>query len=268
MAYGKIIPAIFNKRRLSPSFYFYLIEIDYRIFEYYTIKEVKSMDYKIGNQVSTIVRNYRVSDDTSLENHAPYTVLGAKECKISFKDQTTSASHLNRVDLFFNNRIVNEVQLFSVPLTEKVLSMCFQEEESLPCAEYEESTIRNNKLILKKRKNAYYNIYVYGLDNTLIYSSAESSSPVLNIEHDDVAVFVFYEYLDNAFVLNKPENHYVTIDMITLGNNDDQTAKMRMHFEKCGYVVNNDLSFNKTGDTVNLTFKVIATEKDYIIFED
>lgn len=226
------------------------------------------MEYKIGNKVNAIIRSYRPSGDSSLESHAPYTQFSAVRGKVSFSNYTRDADHRgNRVELRYNNNIVDNVTLYDVPVTEKVLAMCFQEATNVLYTVSEENTIRYNKIILKKSADHYYNIYVYK-DGELLTSIEESTSRVLNIDEDDAEVLVFYELKkESAFILNKPNNCYVTLDLTSDGNNDDTTSRVYMHFEKCAYLIDNELNFNYEGNTVTLTFKVLNTEQDYIIFE-
>lgn len=79
---------------------------------------------------------------------------------------------------------------------------------------------------------------------------------------------VCYQYdSDKGYSLNKPENHYFTLDLLITGNKEDNATNMTIHINKCGLKIDKNMYFNQRSNAIDLIFTVIDTGDDYITLE-
>lgn len=85
---------------------------------------------------------------------------------------------------------------------------------------------------------------------------------------------VFYSYPGKGYALNRNQNIYLTLDLEVEGNkgdtqnNTDSLYTYFLHLEKCSLSVDKNLYFTGNVNTVDLNFKILHSDEDYITISE
>lgn len=224
---------------------------------------------KIGNKVKGIIRSYTAGKIGNIEmqyGNQPYTVLNDIEAYLNFADQDTSAKHLDNTDLVFNHDTLKEIQLNNVLLTDRILELIYKINEDRLCS-CQENYISDaaGMIYFNFPTDEVYQLFIYDNEGMLEKAEGTYSQLSMQVEKPDTEYSVYYSFLGSkSFILSKPENFYVTIDLEIVGNEDDNTQDMFIHIEKCCLKINKNMRFTNNNNTIDLIARVITTNKDFI----
>lgn len=225
--------------------------------------------FTIGNSVDGIIRSYcagKIGTTTMKYANQPYTTFSGAEASIRFKD-ISKESRVNYNITSFNHSSVSEIQIKSIPLTEKVLNLIYARENEALC--YKTINCLSNdscKVFLPQEDK--YQIFIYGEDGELESAYGFSNESSLSVEQPNSEYLVIYSYpTSQAFKFSQNENFYITLDLKVKGNVsnslDERTQDMFMHFDKCAVKVDREMLFSGQSNTIDLTF-VVLDEQNYI----
>lgn len=224
--------------------------------------------YKIGNKITGIIRSYYAGTLGKMEmvyDNQPYTILRDISATATFSEQTVSERvGVNNV-LGYNIDSLKEIKLNNVLLTGKILDLIYQENEDKLFSKQENYTSDENGIIYLNTTDTIYQVFVYDSDGNLeqAYGTYEDTTITVNNTESDYSIY--YSYIgEESYLLDKPENQYIKLDLIIVGNEDDSTQDMCLHVDKAIIRVDKNIYFNNTTNTVDLTIVVISTGLDYL----
>lgn len=230
--------------------------------------------YKIGNNVKAILRFYTASKIGAIQaeyDNQPYTVLNNIEAQISFTNITSDAQTTLR-ELSYNTDSVTSVTLNNVELTNKILNLICSNSEQKLC-----STMQNynaddeGNIYLLLPSDEIYQVFVYNNDGELEQAYGSYSDNVLHVEKPSTNYAIFYSFLgSDGYSFNRRANIYLSIDLELTSNENNQSKKAWMHFNKCALTANKNMLFGGNINSVDLTFKVLKEDyqdSDYIAFK-
>ena len=236
--------------------------------------------HKIGNQIDCIIRAYSCDPIGTYQptyDGEPYTIIKGENGLINFTSRNTDMSGAERVAGYAVEKI-NSFSIYNVTLTDKILNLIYSKKEGFSVSYHEKLLSSEDKKLyltkgLGKQKKM---VYVY-------YSDDENAAPVLDqaystLDEDEIEVEVANAYynvvyeviVDNIYSLDKRNNVYVTLDISTTSNEDDETNETHIHIDKAVVQVNKTLYFNSNANAVDLTFLVIKDSENvenYIAWE-
>ena len=234
--------------------------------------------YKIGNQVDCVIRAYNsapIGEYKITYDHEPYTIIKGENGLISFSSDNTDFSSKERNGGYATEKI-DSFSLYNITLTDKILNLIYCKNEGFSITFHE-------KLLSGDDKKIYFSngfgktkkmVFIYYSDDSAAelenaYSTIEDD--YIEVEHENAYYNIVYEVITNStYSLNKRNNVYVSLDISTISNEDDNTSKVWLHIDKAIVRVNKTLYFNKNANAVDLTFSVINddTTTNYIGWED
>lgn len=234
--------------------------------------------YKIGNQVDCVIRacnstpigEYKISYD-----HEPYTIIQGENGIISFSSNNTNFDSKERNGGYATENI-DSFSLYNVILTDKILNLIYCKKEGFSITFHEKVTSGEDKKIFFS--NGFGKIkklvFVYYSDNDAAelenaYSTVDDD--YIEVEHENACYNIVYEVItDSIYSLDKRNNIYVSLDISTVSNENDNTSRTWLHIDKALVKVNKTLYFNNNANAVDLTFLVINdnTTINYIGWED
>ena len=243
-------------------------------------------NYKLGNQVTVIIRSY--SDDTFIGDqyieHAnqPYTIIKSAEANLSFKNITSTAKTTFN-HLAYTHIKPSQLLISNVTINDKILNLIFHKNQT--AAPHLFTKLEN--VTSSQDKKIYFGQLNQTLKNVFIYDSEGKCKyePELNnnsypVDKSEQPYLVCYQYESTtSFSLDQNNNHYYTIDLLLTSNqkefseNDntiknDNTINSTIHLEKCALEINSDMSFAQNSNAVDLKFIVLDNDlENYITLE-
>ena len=243
-------------------------------------------NYKLGNQVTVIIRSY--SDDTFIGNqyveHAnqPYTIIKSAEANLSFKNITSTAKTTFN-HLAYTHIKPSQLSISNVTINDKILNLIFHKNQT--AAPHLFTKIEN--VTSSQDKKIYFGQLNTTLKNVFIYDSEGKCQyePELNnnwykVDNSGAPYLVCYQYESTtSFSLDQNNNHYYTIDLLLTANQkvtsnqkefgeSDNTINSTIHLEKCALEINSDMSFSQNSNAVDLKFVVLDDNlENYITLE-
>jgi len=219
--------------------------------------------YKLGNKVKVIIRSFAAGKMGNTEmayDNQPYTIIDGTSLNLSFDSLDKNARHLDFNVLNYNHDTLTQVDINDVALTEKILQLIYQENET-PLCTTSENYISDGNIIHLNNPGAMYQMFVYDNEGTLEKAFGEYTEDTLEVEKEDSSYLIVYSFIgETSFLLDKPNNFYCTLDAEIEGNINDTTSTMYLHCEKCGLKVDKSMTFQQRGNAVNLSFEVLKGE--------
>lgn len=223
--------------------------------------------HKIGNKINCIIRAHScdpIGTYTPRYDGEPYTIIQGENGMINFTNTNVDMRGVDRGAGYANEKI-NSFSIYNVTLTDKILNLIYSKKEGFSVSYHEKLLSSDDKKLyltkgLGKQKKMVY----------VFYSNDEHSAPVIDqaystldsdeIEVEEANAFynVVYEVItDNIYSLDKRNNVYVTLDISSISNEDDNTNETHIHIDKAVVQVSKALYFNATANAIDLTFLVI-----------
>lgn len=231
------------------------------------------MQYKIGNKANGIIRSYcrgKVGNLVAEYDNQPLCCFKDIDVTVNFNSLTKEGrGHDGVKELSFNKNQVTSVRLDGVPLTNKVFDLIFEQNQIGLCSTSKNYTSDENcKIYLDLPKDTIYQVFVIAENGSLERAFGEYSDVEMTVTNADSPYLVFYSYLgDKSYTFNKPATPYIKLDLEFLGNKNDATVPMFMHFDKCSISSNDNLLLRNNANTIDLTFTIINTKEDYITIQ-
>lgn len=242
-------------------------------------------NYKLGNQVTVIIRSY--SDDTFIGNqyieHAnqPYTIIKSAEANLSFKNITSTAKTTFN-HLAYTHMKPSQLSISNVTINDKILNLIFhknQTEEPHLFTKLENVTsTQDNKIYFGQLNTTLKNVFIYDSEGKCKYEP-ELNNNSYKVDKSEQPYLVCYQYESTtSFSLDQNNNHYYTIDLLLTSNQkefnkkefseNDNTINSTIHLEKCALEINSDMSFAQNSNAVDLKFIVLDDNlENYITLE-
>ena len=222
--------------------------------------------YKLGNSVKAILRAYSPGaiGDVNIEYPMqPYTIINSAEANITFNAKDSNANNGQSL-LNYNVDYVDSVVLSRVALTNKILNLIFTWDDNPLCTK----TVNcksNNEGIIYLPNEMMYQLFIYNESGELESVHDEVNSLNLQVFNSNSSYLLVYITIGKkGFFLNRSTSRYMSLDLEIEGNEENKTNKFWIHFEKCSLSVNKNLYFNGSVNSVDLKFKVIKSDNDYI----
>lgn len=226
--------------------------------------------YKIGNQVIGIIRSCSAGKLGAMSmqfSNQPYTILKDISVTLTFDADNKSSEVSDKTILGFNHDTLNEIRLSNVPLNDKILELIYQENVDEPLYSKRELCDSDNEgHIYLSTNGEIYQVFIYDEEGNLEAAYGTYNGDYLTVNKPNSSYSIYYSFLGTkSFLFDKTPNIYVSLDLITIGNEDDGTQDMMVHINKCLIRADKALYFNRGGaNTIDLTAQVIHTNKDYI----
>lgn len=236
--------------------------------------------HKIGNQIDCIIRAYScepIGDYEPTYDGEPYTIIQGENGIINFSPRNVDATSSDRVAGYATEKI-NSFSIYNVTLTDKILNLIYSKKEGFSVTYHEKIlSSEDNKLYLTKGLGKQKKmVFVFYSDDNNAAPTLENAYSTLDndeiiVDHADAYYNVVYEVItDNIYSLDKRNNVYVTLDISTISNDDDNTTETHIHIDKAVVQVNKTLYFNSNANAIDLTFLVIKDSdsvENYIAWE-
>ncbi len=228
------------------------------------------MQYKIGNKANGIIRSYCPGNvGNFMAEYANQPLCRMKDVGVSIHFRSldkTATGHQGVTELAYNRNQVDYITITGIPLTTRVLDLIFESNSMGLCnTDKDYMSDENGKIYLDLPKDTIYQVFVLDEDGQLEAAYGEYSEIELSVEKPNSPYLIFYSYeSDKSYIFNKPANSYVKLDLELVGNAEDDTVPMFMHFDKCNISSNDYLSLNNSANTIDLQFRVVNTKEDYI----
>ena len=223
--------------------------------------------YKLGNKVKAILRAHTPGQIGNVEiqySMQPYTILDAVDAQVIFRDNNSSAKSIQTL-VNYNIDFIDSVNLNNVKLTDKIVNLIFSVDNA-PLKTISKNYSSNSEgLIYLPSKTPLYQVFVYNDEGEL--EAAYDSLDVNSIQVSKPLSGYLLVYLQDAekgFSLNRMNSVVLALDLEVVGNENDSTNTMWLHFDKCSLSVNKNLYFNNDINSVDLTFKILKSDNDYI----
>lgn len=224
--------------------------------------------YKIGNKVNGIIRSYcagKLGQMDMMYDNQPYTVLRDISASISFATDDKDSSVANKNLLQYNTDTISEINLNDVVLTEKILDLIYKSNPDKLYSKQETYESDENGNIYLNTTDDIYQVFVYDDEGKLEAAFGEYNGSILHVNKTDSVYSIYYSFLGNkSYLLDKPDNYYIKLDLDIIGNEEDNTQNMCLHIEKAAIKVNKNMYFNNSSNTVDLKFIVIYTGQNYL----
>lgn len=226
--------------------------------------------YKIGNQVSGIIRSFcsgTLGSMTMVYDNQPYTFLKDVSVTLSFDNINRDTDVADKTLLSFNHDTLDEVRISNVKLTDKILALLYQENKDAPLySKREVYTSDEEGKVYLNTTGTLYQVFIYNSDGDLEYAFGELTTNILTLSRSEEDYIIYYSFIgEKSYFFDKTQNIYITLDLDSVGNENDGTQDMSIHIQKGLIKVDKGMYFNRSGsNTVDLTIKVIHTNQDYI----
>ena len=222
--------------------------------------------YKIGNKVKLIIRCFSAGKmgDMDMEyDNQPYTIINGSSLNLSFDsvDKISGKGDLNL--LTFNHDRLSRIDINEVPLTEKILKLVYQTNDT-PLCTVSENLVSDGHTLYLNVPDTIYQVFLYNDEGELEKAYGEYSDPTIEVEKADSSYIMVYSYLgEKSILLDKPNNFYCILDAEIEGNINENTSSMYLHCGKCGVKVNKDMIFRQNSNTVDLSF-IVLDKNNYL----
>ena len=226
--------------------------------------------YKLGNKVKCIIRSVasgKIGEEEMIYDNQPYTVLQNVSASLRFRDVNSDIRSDWR-ELHYNVDNVSEIDIDDVLLTNKILNLIFQKSEVKlcnTCGNFDSD--EQGKIYLPIWDQDLYQVFIYNDESELEKAYGTLTENVITVEKPNSNYIVFYSFVgSDGYNLNRVNNLYLTLDLEITNNEDNETTTTWLHLDKCALKVDKNLMFNNSMNTIDLSFKVIKTNNDYITF--
>lgn len=226
--------------------------------------------YKLGNKVKATLRAYapgKIGNVDIKYNGQPYTIIDAAEVQVNFaetnKDGVVSAGSIFN----FNIDYVDSVDISNVELTDKILNLIFGVDDEPLCSKTMNSNSDDSGIIYLP-EDVMYQVFVFDDEGELESAHELITDGQLSVNKLNSNYFIVYTCDGKkGFSLNRYNNTLLTLDFEVTGNKNDNTSKFWMHLHKCSLGVNKNLHFDGTVNSIDLRFKVLKSDNDYITLQ-
>lgn len=224
--------------------------------------------YKLGNKVNGIIRSYHAGKlgkmDMEYDNQ-PYTILRGISATLNFSSNDKDSTVAEKNVLQYNADTVKEVRLSNVPLTEKILDLIYKDNEEKLYSKQENYISDEEGNIYLNTTDEIYQVFVYDDEGNLEAAYGTFSDSILHVQKTEATYSIYYSYLgETSYLLDKPDNQYIKLDLEILGNEDDNTQDMCLHIDKAAIKVDKSMYFNNNANSIDLTIIVIYTGHNYL----
>lgn len=226
--------------------------------------------YKLGNKINCIIRAYSSGNIGSTEilwDNQPYSILKDVNATIRFSDRSKDSSQGVKNLLSYNISEVDSLNISNVLLTNKILDLLFEDSQEKLCTVTKDIVSTSDKKIyLTSPKDEIYQVFIFNEDGLEQAFGEHNIAEPIMVDNANSSYLAIYSYNGNKAVsFSSPKNLYLTLDLELVGNVNDETSKMWIHLDKCSISANKNLYFNQDINTVDLDFKVLSTDKNYIV---
>lgn len=227
--------------------------------------------YKLGNKITAVLRSFVCGDIGSYYmqyDKQPYTILQSVQANLTFAN-INSNIQTSFTQLAYNNSKISQIQISDVLLTDKILNLIYSKSEVKLFTKTENCIAEDNKIYINCASDKAYQVFIYNTDGELEQALGEHDviKPIY-VKNNKEDYLICYQYAGkNGYSLDKPNNQYFTLDLIIIGNKEDNTSNMTIHIDKCALRVDQNMLFNQRSNTVNLIFTVIDNGENYIALE-
>lgn len=219
--------------------------------------------YKLGNKVKCIIRAFHAGKLGQMDMQydlQPYTELKDVSANISFrsKDMDVAANSINV--LAYHADSINQITLSDCLLTKKILELIYPSSKIKMYAKSENLDSDEKGLIYLpvNAEEIAYQVFAYNIKGELAFAAGEITDGVIKVEPNSNYVVYWYIEGKSAISLDATSTEYVTLDLTTEGNKNDNTQEMNIHLAKCAISVNKAFYLSSGhSNTVSLTFNVI-----------
>ena len=236
--------------------------------------------YKLGNKVKCIIRSFssgKIGDVEMKYGNQPYTVLNDIEAQLSFQSKNRNANAI-QPELNYNLDYADTLRISNVKLTDRILNLIFTQFDFALCHVQENYTATNGKFYLPMNQPEIYQLFIYNEEGQLVKAEGRWDKNEIIIPEDvrkeSSNYLVFYSYPGKGYALNRNQNIYLTLDLEVEGNkgdtqdNIDSPYTYFLHFEKCSLSVDKNLYFTGNVNTIDLNFKILHSDEDYITISE
>lgn len=226
--------------------------------------------YKLGNKINCIIRAYSTgSIGSTLIEYAnqPYSILKDVGATINFTDRNKNSSQGVRNLLAYNISEIDSLNISNVLLTDKILNLLFNNSEEKLCTVTKDVvSTSDGKIYLTAPRDDIYQVFIFNEDGLELALDEHNITEPILVNNTDSSYLVIFSYIGNKAVsFSSPRNLYLTLDLELTGNINDETNKMWIHLDQCAVSANKTLYFNQDINTVDLDFKVLSTDNNYIV---
>lgn len=232
--------------------------------------------YKIGNKINCIVRSVasgKLGRDEMLYANQPYTIIKDIEATIRFSDTSKTAKSHGETKLGYTIDNISELTLSNVSLNERILNLMYDETDDILCHgsvnidvdDY--NTLAFSLWSFVQSHGPLYQVFVYDSNRQLVFAQGvmEKEQDCVVTVSDTGNFLVFYSYQGSmGYKLSRTTNTYVALDIEVEGNESDNTNTYFIHLHKCLLSLDKNMYFHNGINTIDLNFKVIPSEEDYI----
>jgi len=224
--------------------------------------------YKIGNKITGIIRSYcagKLGNAEMQYDNQPYTILRDISATVNFsndtKDNTTGRKNL----LEYNADTIKEVRLNNVLLTEKILNLIYKTNNDKLFSTQEIYESDEKGVIYLNTPETIYQVFIYDDEGNLEDAMGSYQGDTITVLKSESPYSIYYSYIgEKSFLLDKPDNYYIKLDLNIIGNEDNNTQDMCLHIEKGSVKIDKSMYFNNNSNAIDLTIVVIHTGLDYI----
>ena len=225
--------------------------------------------YKLGNKINCIIRSFTsgfIGNQEMTYGNQPYTVLKDVEANLTFEEKNKKANS-TFTNLAYNENVLQEITISNVELNDKILNLIFSENEDKLCSTMQNCLAENNKIYITSPSEEIYQVFIYDVDGNLEAAYGSLSSLEVEVQrNEDYLVFFSYSG-DKSFKLNHTQDMYLTLDLLLLGNANDETNTSFIHINKCSLKVDKNMYFNRSLNAIDLKFIIIDDNESYITLE-
>lgn len=223
--------------------------------------------YKLGNKVKAILRAHTPGQIGSVEiqySMQPYTILDAVDAQVIFKDNNSSAKSIQTL-VNYNIDFVDSVNLNNIKLTDKIINLIFSV-DSKPLKTISKNYQSNsNGVIYLPNNTSLYQVFIYNDEGELEIAYDKIDDNFIQVAKPlSSYLLVYLQDAQKGFSLNRMNNITLALDLEVIGNENNSTNTMWLHFDKCSLSVNKNLYFSNDINSVDLTFKILKSDNDYI----
>lgn len=238
--------------------------------------------YKLGNKVNCIIRSVTAGQLGQMRmeyDNQPYTELKDIGASLSFAIKNSDARDTLSSLLHYNNNSINMVYLSDCPLTQKVLDLVYPRASlnlystAVNVDSYEDGIL----YIPEDPSIVLYQVFVYDAAGVLVAAVDSVTNGVFKNAaikaSNNYKVFYSYSSLFGVSLDKSLSSAYVSLDLISEGNINDNTSSFCVHIAKASISAAKGISLRSNGlNTIDLNCTVIKPNdedenKNFITFK-
>lgn len=228
--------------------------------------------YKLGNKVNCIIRSVTAGQLGQMRmdyDNQPYTELKDIGASLSFAVKNSDARDSLSSLLHYNNNSINMVYLSDCPLTQKILDLVYPRAPlSLYSASVNVDAYEDGMLYIPEDPSKIlYQVFIYNTSGSLVAAvDSVTNGTLTNAAIKSGNNYkVFYSY-DSSFGVSLDKSlssTYVSLDLISEGNINDNTSSFCVHIAKASISAAKGISLRSNGlNTIDLNCTVIKPNED------